>query len=172
VVSASAATAAIDADSVQGQVQNNSVSNAVFGVYDIASGVIVASNAIVGTNYGIYLGSGGTASGNRVSGSSIDGILLGHSGATLTNNRIMSSTTAGVELGCFATASVSGNIINDAGTGFDAAPLATNLTNNSLYNTSTTITNGCTFAPVLAARSANPQHQWHLPGTPWGTRTK
>lgn len=177
VVSASAATAAIDADSVDGQVQNNTVSTATFGVFDLSPNVTVASNTIEGTNYGIYLGSGGKASGNRVSGSSIDGILLGASGATLTNNRILTTTTAGVELGCFA-ASVSGNIINDAPIGFDEAPLATNLMNNTLYNTATTITNGCAFAAAglrtntLAARSVNPQQQWHTPATPWGTRTK
>jgi hypothetical protein len=187
VVSASAATAAIDAQSVKGQVMGNDVSNAVFGIYDIASAVPVTLNIIVGTNYGIYLGSGGTASYNWVSGSSIDGILLGASGATLTGNRVVStsaatSTAAAVELGCFA-ASVSGNLINDAGIGFDAAPLATNLTNNILYNTATTITHSCAFAPValrtntlatnkLAATSANPQQQWHTPATPWGTRTK
>jgi Periplasmic copper-binding protein (NosD) len=167
VVNTSAAVAAIDADSVNGLVENSTVSNATFGVYDIASGVTVTSNAITGTTYGIYLGSGGTASSNRVSGSSSDGILLGASGATLTSNRIMSSTTAGVELGCF-TATVNSNIINDAPIGFDAAPLATDLTTNSLFNTATTITNGCAFAAV----SAKPKQQWHTPATPFGTRTK
>jgi hypothetical protein len=175
VVSASAALAAIDADSVNGQVQNSTASNATFGVFDLSPTVTVASNAIVGTNYGIYLGSGGTASGNRVSGSSIDGILLGASGAILMNNRIVSSTTAGVELGCFA-ASVNGNIINDAPVGFDAAPGAIP-TSNSLYNTATTVTNGCAVGAAALRTSRPPartnlQRQWHTPATPFGTRTK
>jgi hypothetical protein len=53
VVSASAAVAAIDSDSVNGQVWDNSVSNATFGVFDLAPNVTVTSNTIEGTNYGI-----------------------------------------------------------------------------------------------------------------------
>ena len=176
VVTASAALAAIDADSVNGEVEANSVSNATFGVFDLSPTVTVASNAIVGTNNGLYLGSGGRAVGNHVAGSRIDGVLLGASGATLTNNRIVSSATAGVELGCFA-ASVNGNIINDVAVGFDAAS-GSIPSNNILYNTATTITNGCAVAAAAlrtslrAARSANSQQQWHTPATPFGTRTK
>jgi len=174
VVSASAATAAIDSDSVNGMVSNNNITSSVFGVYDIASAVTVGANTVMGATYGIFLGSGGTAAGNQISGSS-QGILLGASGATLSNNRIVSSTTAGVELGCFPTASVSGNFINDAPVGFDSAPGSFSAANNNLSNTATTITNGCAFAAL--ARKAVPartnlQQQWHTPATPFGTRTK
>jgi parallel beta-helix repeat protein len=175
VVSASAAVAAIDADSVNGEVEGNTVSSATFGVFDLTPTVTVTSNTITATNYGIYLGSGGRASGNQVSGSNIDGILLGASGATLTNNRIVSSTTAGVELGCFS-ATVNGNFINDAPVGFDAAA-GSIPSNNTLYNTATTITNGCAVVAAASRRSmlaakAKLQEQWHTPATPYGTRTK
>lgn len=179
VVNASAAVAAIDTDSVSGQVVSNNISNTVFGVYDI-SGLNVATNTVMGSTYGVYLGNGGTAHGNEISGAS-EGLLLGASGATLSGNRIFSSTTAGVELGCF-TASVTGNLINDAPVGVDAAPGA--LGTNSFANTTTTVTNGCAVAALaartsLTARAArvtairsNFSQQWHTPATPFGTRTK
>jgi parallel beta-helix repeat protein len=175
VVNASAAVAAIDSDSVQGQVAGNDVSNSVFGVYDI-SNINVQANTIVGATTGIYMANGGTASGNTVSGSS-EGVLLGASGATLNNNTIMSSTTAGVELGCFS-ANLTNNLINDAPVGVDAAPTTVALGSNTFANTATTFTNGCAAA-ALAARTAqftairsNSSVQWHTPATPFGTRTK
>jgi hypothetical protein len=168
VVNASAAVAAIDSDSVQGQVTENNVSNSVFGVYDV-SNINVQENTIIGaTTAGIYMANGGTASGNAVSGSG-EGVLLGASGATLKYNVIMSSTTAGVELGCFS-ATVSNNQINDAPVGVDAAPTTVALGSNTFSNTATTFTNSCGFA-ALAAKTARAQ-QWHTPGTPFGTRTK
>jgi hypothetical protein len=168
VVSASAAVAAIDSDSVHGQVNGNNVSNSLFGVYDI-SNINVQGNTITGTTYGIYMGNGGNASANAISGAS-EGVLLGASGATLNNNIIMSSTTAGVEVGCFS-ANVGGNVINDAPIGVDAAPTTLNLGSNTFANTATTFTNGCAFA-ALAVRSSNLSEQWHTPATPYGTRTK
>ena len=175
VVNASAAVAAIDSDSVHGQVNGNTVSNSVFGVYDI-SNINVQANTIVGATTGIYMANGGTASGNAVSGAS-EGILLGASGATVNNNVIMSSTTAGVEVGCFS-ANVGGNLINDAPVGVDAAPTTVALGSNTFANTATTFTNGCATAAV-AARTArftairsNSSEQWHTPATPYGTRRK
>ena len=182
VVNASAAVAAIDSDSVTGQVRGNNVSNSTFGVYDISS-INVETNRVLGTTYGIFLGNGGTASGNKISGSS-EGILLGAGGATLSGNTIMSSTTAGVELGCFS-ATLNGNLINDAPVGVDAAPATAALGENTFANTATTVTNGCAAAAlagpttlasraarVTAIRSANFSQQWHTPATPFGTRTK
>jgi hypothetical protein len=176
VVNASAAVAAIDSDSVQGQVTENNVSNSVFGVYDV-SNINVQENTIIGaTSAGIYMANGGTASGNEVSGSN-EGVLLGASGATLKNNVIMSSTTAGVELGCFS-ATVTGNLINDAPVGVDAAPTTVALGSNTFANTATTFTNGCAAAALAAPtagaaiRSSNLSEQWHTPATPFGTRTK
>lgn len=181
VVNASAAVAAIDPDSVHGQVNENNVSTSEFGVYDI-SNINVQANTIMGATYGIYMANAGTASGNMVSGAS-EGVLLGASGATLNNNVIMASTTAGVEVGCYSVA-VNGNLINDAPVGFDAAPATLTLGSNTLANTATTITNGCATA-ALAARTAltsgaaqveairsNLSKQWHTPATPFGTRTK
>jgi parallel beta-helix repeat protein len=174
VVNASTAVAAIDSDSVHGQVIGNDVSHSTFGVYNV-SNIHVQTNTVIGTTYGIYMASGGNASGNQVSGSS-EGVLLGASGATVSNNTIMTSTTAGVELGCFS-ATVSGNLINDAPVGFDAAPTSVALGTNTLANTATTVTNGCAVA-ALAARTApaaprsNSTEQWHTPATPFGTRTK
>ena len=176
VVSTSAAVAAIDSDSVNGDVNANDVSNAVFGVYDLSK-INVQTNTIIGTTYGIFLGNGGTASGNKVSASS-QGVLLGASGAMLSNNVIMSSTTAGVELGCFS-ATVNGNLINDAPVGVDAAPTTVALGTNTFANTATTFTNGCAAAAALAAPTAeltaigsNSSEQWHTPATPFGTRRK
>jgi hypothetical protein len=182
VVNASAAVAAIDSDSVKGQVNGNDVSNSVFGVYDI-SNINVQTNTIVGaTTAGIYMANGGTASGNDVSGSS-EGVLLGANGATLKGNTIMSSTTAGVELGCFS-ATVNNNLINDAPVGVDAAPTTVALGSNTFANTTTTITNGCAAAALAAGTAmtsgaaqvqairSNFSQQWHTPATPFGTRTK
>lgn len=183
VVNASAALAAIDSDSVHGQVHENDVSSSEFGVFDF-SDINVQGNTIIGTTYGIYMANGGSASSNRISGAS-EGVLLGASGATVNGNFIMSSTTAGVEVGCFS-ANVGGNLINDAPVGFDAAPTTLNLGSNTLANTTTTITNGCATA-ALAARTAmtagparvedirirsNLSDQWHTPATPFGTRRK
>jgi len=183
VVSASAAVADIDSDSVNGEVIGNDVSNSAFGVFDL-SNINVQGNTIIGaTSAGIYMANGGTASGNKVSGSN-QGVLLGASGASLNNNVIMSSTTAGVELGCFS-AAVTGNQINDAPVGVDAAPTTVALGSNTFANTATTFTNGCAAAAlaartaltagaaqVTAIRSANLSEQWHTPATPFGTRTK
>jgi len=183
VVNASAAVAAIDSDSVNGQVNGNDISNSVFGVFDI-SRIHVQTNRIIGaTTAGIYMANGGTASGNKVSFSG-EGVLLGASGATLSNNTIMSSTTAGVELGCFS-ATLNGNLINDAPIGVDAAPATVALGSTTFANTATTFTNGCAAAAlaartaltsgaarVTAMRSSNLSEQWHTPATPFGTRTK
>jgi hypothetical protein len=182
VVNASGAVAAIDSDSVKGQVNGNNVSNSVFGVYDI-SNINVQGNTILGASDGIYMANGGTASGNEISGSS-EGVLLGASGATLNNNVIMSSTTAGVEVGCYSV-TVNGNLINDAPVGFDAAPTTMMVPgSNTFANTATTITNGCAAA-ALAARTtltsgaarveatrSTSSEQWHTPATPFGTRRK
>ena len=60
VVSTSAAVAAIDSDSVNGQVNGNDVSNSVFGVYDVSK-INVETNTIMGASFGIFLGDGGTS---------------------------------------------------------------------------------------------------------------
>lgn len=185
VVSTSNAVAAIDSDSVNGEVSGNTVSNSVFGVYDLSI-INVQTNTIFGASTaGIYMANGGAAFGNKVSFSS-QGVLLGASGAFLSNNAIMSSTTAGVELGCFS-ATLDNNLINDAPVGFDAAPTSVALGSNTLANTATTITNGCATAAlalaapttlasgaarVTAIRSSKSSEQWHTPATPFGTRKK
>lgn len=55
VVNASAALAAVDSDSVTGQVVANNISNTLFGVFD-TSGLNMAGKTIMGSTYGIYLG--------------------------------------------------------------------------------------------------------------------
>lgn len=182
VVNASAAVAAIDSDSVTGQVMANNISNTLFGLFDTA-GLNMSANTIMGTTYGIFLGGlkgvGGKATGNQISGSSY-GLLLGATSTTLSNNRIFSSMTAGVELGCFA-ANVSGNLINDAPVGIDSAS-ATPLGPNTFANTATTIVSGtcAAAAPLLRTTGAMTttrattivREQWRTPATPFGTRTK
>jgi hypothetical protein len=176
VVTASAALAAIDTESVHGEVRGNDVSNTTFGVLDNAPAVSVASNSILGTTYGIFLESGGTAATNHISGSSSIGIWLGAAGATINGNSVMTSTSEGVELGCLA-ASVTGNLINDAPVGIDQAPAGIGA--NTFANTATTITGGCALAaaaarlsPAMVGTLATPQRQWHTPATPFGTRRK
>jgi nitrous oxidase accessory protein NosD len=174
VVTASAALAAIDCESVNGEVMTNDLSNTTFGVLDNASVVNVASNSILGTTYGIFLENGGTAASNRISGSSSIGIWLGAAGATINGNRVMTSGTEGVELSCLA-ASVTGNLINDAPLGIDQAPAGIGA--NTFANTATTTT-GCALAAAAARRSpargklAKSRGQWHTPATPFGTRRK
>jgi hypothetical protein len=179
VVNAGAAVAEIDADSVIGEVRANDLSNGAFGVFDISPAVSVNVNAILGaTIAGIYLGNGGIAENNHISGANI-GVLLGANGATVNENRIVSSVAAAMELGCF-TANVNENFINDALVGLDASP-SNSVRSNTFANTATTITGGCAiaaFAPLapranlLLAPVTNSRQQWHTPATPFGTRTK
>lgn len=177
VVNASAALAAIQPESVNGQVKNNNLANALFGLYD-TSAISVVANEIVGSSYGIYLGNGGSASNNQVSGASI-GVLVGADGATVSGNQIISSTTSGVDLVCYS-ANLSGNFVNDAPVGFDQPSAGSVGANNSFANTPTTITD-CPVAAALAARSSRAtatrtkstvREQWHTPATPFGTRRK
>jgi hypothetical protein len=179
VVNASAAVASIFSNSVKGEVNGNTVSNSVFGIFDVSK-INVRANTILGTTYGILLGNGGTASGNAVSGFGA-GVLLDAAGATLNNNVVMSSTV-GVEVGCYS-ANLHDNLINDALVGFDAVPTTVAVGSNTFANTATTVTNGCAAAAlagrtsgdarVTAMRSgSNLSEQWHTPATPFGTRTK
>lgn len=171
VVNAGTGLAGILADSVNGQVRNNNISNASVGVFDAAPTVSVASNTIMatGSGYGMFLLNGGTAVSNNVSGSNI-GVFLAAAGAAVRSNHIVSSTAAGVELNCF-TATVSGNFINDAAVGLDQAPAGTG--SNTFANTATTITNGCVSAAAASrVMRANSQEPWHTPATPFGIRRK
>jgi hypothetical protein len=175
-VNASAALAAIQPESVNGQVQNNSLANTLFGLYD-TSAISVGTNTIIGSLYGVYLGNGGAARNNAISGASI-GVLIGSNGTTVSGNRIMSSTTSGVDLVCYS-ANLSGNFINDAPVGIDQAPSGP-IGANTLSNTATTIAPGsCAVAAAKgASRPMAPRtdtivrEQWHTPATPFGTRTK
>jgi len=161
--------AGILAESVNGVVRSNNISNALVGVFDTSPAVSVTSNTITSTEFGMFLTNGGTAVGNQVSGSNI-GVFLAAAGATLRNNRIVSSAAAGVELSCF-TASVSGNFINDAAVGVDQAPAG--IGSNTFANTATTITDGCeSAAAAVRTTRANSQEAWHTPATPFGTRRK
>jgi hypothetical protein len=170
VVNASAGLAGILAESVNGQIHDNDMSNGVVGVFDAAPVVGIGSNTIVASAYGMFLLSGGTATNNNIFGSNI-GVFLGAPGATLHGNRIVSSAGAAVELSCFE-ASVSGNFINDAAVGLDQVRLGV-IGPNTLVNTATTITDGCVAVAAAArAMQANVQEQWHTPATPFGTRMK
>ena len=161
--------AGILAESVNGVVRSNNISNALVGVFDTSPAVSVTSNTITSTEFGMFLTNGGTAVGNQVSGSNI-GVFLAAAGATLRNNRIVSSAAAGVELSCF-TASVSGNFINDAAVGVDQAPAA--IGSNTFANTATTSTDGCVSSAAASRTTrANSQEAWHTPATPFGTRRK
>ena len=161
--------AGILAEDVNGVVRGNDISNVSVGVFGDSAAISATANTIVANEYGMFLGSGGIAVGNKISGSNF-GVLLAAAGATVSNNRVVSSGAAGVELDCFA-ATVSGNFINDAPIGIDQA--STGIGSNNFANTATTITNGCE-ASMAAARTmrAKSQGPWHTPATPFGTRTK
>jgi len=174
-------TAGIIAESVNGQIHDNDISNASVGVFDGAPAVSVSANTIMTTVYGMWLASGGSAVNNEVSSSSI-GVLLAAPGATVQNNRVMSSAIAGVDMGCFS-AKVSGNFVNDAAIGI--AQARAGIGSNAFANTATTVTDGCATAAAASlavkansrvqansAVQANSPQQWHTPATPLGTRTK
>lgn len=140
VVNPSSEAHAIVAESVNGQVRANDVSNAAVGIIGVAPALNVTGNTIVASGFGILLLSGGTASNNRISGANI-GVFLGAGGATLSGNNIMASTGQAVEMDCF-TATVSGNVINDAQIGFDRVP-SSGIGTNTFANTAMTTTTGC-----------------------------
>jgi hypothetical protein len=169
VVNAPAAVAGILAEGVTGQVRNNNISNVSVGVFSTSAVISVTSNTTMATGYGMFLGGGGTSTGNSVFDSNV-GIFLAGAGATIKNNRIVSSAGAAVELDCFA-ANVSGNSINDALVGIDADPAG--IGSNSFSNTTTTITNRCvTAATASRTMRTKSKEQWHTPATPFGTRRK
>ena len=169
-VNASGQSLGIVAQSVNGQIRGNNISNTAAGIFDASPALNVIGNTILASGFGMLLENGGTASNNQVSGANV-GVLLGGGGATLTGNSIVSSAGPAVEMGCFS-ASVSQNFINDAAVGIDQVPSAGIGANNSA-NTATTTTNGCLSAAVAAhVIGGTAGAQWQTPATPFGTRRR
>ena len=65
----------IVAQSVTSQIRGNVISNSSVAVFGNSAAISVTGNTIAASGYGVYLGKGGTANGNHVSGSNI-GFLL------------------------------------------------------------------------------------------------
>jgi len=169
-VNASGESLGIVAESVNGQIRTNDISNTAVGVFDVGPALNVIGNTILASGFGMFLVNGGTVNNNHISGTNV-GVLLGGGGATLTNNSIVSSAGLAVEMSCF-NASVSQNFINDAPIGIDQVP-SSGIGANNFANTGTTTTNGCVSAAVAArVIGGNAAAQWHTPATPFGTRRK
>ena len=166
---------------VGGAVNENDVSDALFGIAEVATQVQLSSNTVRQSSAGILLEGGGQVNGNQVSNTAV-GILFFANGGNLRNNRITNSTEAAVEFTCFA-GSARNNVISDALIGLDQEP-SMFAGFNSFDNTGTVATDGCP-APVLAAaaiqgastiqgasaqpaRSSESIWQWRTPGSPSG----
>lgn len=172
VVNASAALAAVDSDSVTGQVVADNISNTLFGVFDTSG--LMAGNTIMGSTYGIYLGEA-ERWGQPDIGLEARCACWGSS-TMLSGNRICSGRTAGAELVCFA-ANFGGNLMNDAPVGVDAAPAPAAIGANTFANTPNTIVPGACAVAAAALRTSRVmtttrananvivREQWHTPAT-------
>jgi|SRR5882762_15562 len=153
----------IVANSVNGAITENNVSDALAGIFDAAPGTRVSSNTVTNTTFGVLLLTGGTVQSNDVSNSGY-GVFLNADGAVVQSNHITLAASAGIELNCHG-GTVSRNTINDAAVGLDQVPLGFR-GSNTFANTGSISTDGCAAA---APRTVSPQ-QWRTPATPLGVR--
>jgi hypothetical protein len=162
-------------NSVNGQVADNDVSNAVAGIFDQAPLARVSSNNIISTTFGVSLLAGGTVESNDIMNSTV-GVVTVSGGANIESNHITLATAAAIELGCNAS-TVANNTINDAAIGLDEVPSTFN-GRNSFANTGTTRTGGCPAGPATSSqavfqkllRSGLPPSKWRTPANPLGLR--
>ena len=169
---------------VAGNASGNDVSNALFGIADVATQAQLFANTIRQSAAGIVLEGAGQVNWNQISNTSV-GVLFFANGGNLRNNRITNSAEAGIEFACFA-GSARDNIISDALIGLDQEP-AMFAGFNSFDNTGTVATDGCpaplaaaaiqgasaaavqgASAPVAPARSTDSIWNWRTPGSPSG----
>jgi hypothetical protein len=167
-----ASAAGIVLNSVNGEITDNDVSNALFGLFASAPGARISSNNVTSTNYGVVLIASGTVRSNDISNSSVDGVVLSAPGATVESNRIMFTASVGIEFDCFA-GTVAHNTINDATIGLADVPASFNGP-NTFANTATAISLG-TGCPALssvkgASRLGGPSSfpRWRTPANPSG----
>jgi len=176
VVAPAAALGGIVLANVSGNIGENDVSNAFFGIANVGTGASISSNTVTLTNAGVVLEGGGNALSNRISGSNF-GVWFFADGGRAQGNHITAVSAAGIEFNCHA-ASASHNTINDALVGLDQVPAAFN-GSNSFANTATIIVGGCAAAAVApatalrtmaasAASSVSSIRQYRTPFSPNG----
>lgn len=163
-------------DNVNGSVNGNDVSNAMFGIVNTASNVSIAFNTTSLTTAGVALQGGGTVANNRISASNL-GVWFFSDGGVVQSNRISNISGSAVEFNCSA-AIVSGNTINDAATGLDNTPVG--FTGANTFNNTVTVRGGSCGAAAsktaLAAtasgvgtRSGASLWQWRTPASPYAS---
>jgi len=194
-VSPNSSAIGIAAASINGDITDNDLSNAIAGVFDLAPAVRVVANNISTNEFGLLLLAGGTVQANDITNSGIGvalvgpggtvqanditnsgiGVALGGPGATVQSNHITLSMQAAIEFSCNP-ATVSHNTINDALLGLGDVPLGFS-GSNTFANTGT-ISTGCVAAAAMlgpmqaAAPLAAPSSymQWRTPANPSGLR--
>lgn len=167
----------IGLENVTGSVTGNDVSNAFFGIANVAANVSINSNTTSSTTAGVALEGSGMASENHISASNI-GIWFFSDGGVVRSNRITNITGTAIEFNC-ASAIVSDNTINDAAIGLNNAPAGFRGDNN-FNNTATVMGGSCGAAPPLkaalaasASTMATPSgtslRQWRTPASPYAS---
>lgn len=173
-ISPNSAAIGILAESINGDITDNDLSNAIAGVFDLAPAVRVAANNISTTEFGLLLLAGGTVQANDITNSAV-GVALGGPGAIVQSNHITFSTQAAIEFSCNP-ATVSHNTINDALVGLGDVPSGFTGSNN--FANTGTVSTGCVAAaamlgPMQAAAplaAPNSYRQWRTPANPSGVR--
>jgi hypothetical protein len=164
----------IFAESVNGDLTDNDISNAIAGVFDLSPAVAVVANNFSTNEFGLLLLAGGTVQANDITNSGI-GVALGGPGAIVQSNHITWSAQSAIDLGCNP-ATVSHNTINDALVALANVPLGFTGSNN--FSNTGTISTGCVAAAAVlgpvqaAATTAAPTSfmQWRTPANPSGLR--
>lgn len=175
VISLPGGTGGIVMANVNGNITQNNISDVMFGVANLGTGVSISSNTVNLTSAGVVLEGGGNVVSNRISGSAF-GVWFFADGGKAQGNNISNASAAGIEFNCHA-GSANHNTINDAVVGLDQVPSAFN-GSNRFANTGTIIVGGCPPAapPATAARtaaqaaasSANSIRQYRTPFSPFG----
>ena len=167
-----ASAAGIVANSVNGEIRDNDVSNALFGLFASAPDARISSNNVTSTNYGVVLIASGRVQSNDISNSSVDGVVLSAPGATVEFNRIMFTASVGIEFDCFA-GTVDHNTINDAVIGLADVP-ASFSGSNIFANTGIAISLGTGCPAPSSVKGASRLgglssfSQWRTPANPSG----
>jgi hypothetical protein len=173
-VSPNSSAIGIFAASINGDITDNDLSNAIAGVFDLAPAVRVVANNISTTAFGLLLLAGGTVHANDITNSGV-GVALGGPGATVQSNHIILSSSAAIDLGCNP-ATVSHNTINDALVGLGDVP--SGFSGSNTFANTGTISAACAAAAAMlgpmqaAAPLAAPKSymQWRTPANPSGLR--
>ena len=155
-----------------GGVSGNDVSNALFGIGEVASQVSLSSNDIRLSAAAILLEGGGQVWSNRISNSGV-GVLFFANGGTVQGNRITASSEAAIEFSCFA-GFAKNNDISDTPVGLDQETSFFDPFNS--FDNTVTVSTSCAAplavsavapaAAVSAARTTQSLWQWRTPASP------